>query len=129
LNISNKFYSLIAIATLGIIIIGVISINIKWTSENLQWDRPYKNSAEKFEADGTLDLNQYAVDNSPIKIFLGSEEMKDLRIVIKDYKIVINKESARSLKGSLERGIKLTNSQLRKAFKRHFNRIVNSFDR
>ena len=129
MNISNKLYSVTVIAVLGIIIIGVISINIKWTSENLQWDRPYKNSSEKFEIESALDTDHYAVDNAPIKIFVGNENMRDLRIVIKDYNITFNKESAKRLNECLKRGVKLTNSHLKRTFESYFTRIVNSIHR
>ncbi len=128
MNISNKLYSIIVIIVLGIIIIGVISINIKWTSENLQWDRPYKSSAEKLKIEGTLDTNQYAIDNSPIKIFVGNKELRDFRIIFMDYNIVINEDSFKNLNESLNRGVKLTNSHMKKTFKSYFNRIINSFN-
>ena len=125
MNTSSKLYSIVVIIVASIIIIGVININIKWTSENLQWDRPYKNSAEKIKVQDTLDVNQYAIDNSPLKIFVGNDEMIDIRIIFKDYNMIINESSIKNLDESFKRGVKLTNSHLRKFIASYFRRIIN----
>ena len=110
---------------LGIIAFGIININIKWTRENIHWNRPYRSSNEKMRIDGALDTEQYALDNSPLKIFVGSEDIRDIRVIFKDYNMIINESSVKELNESFKRGVRLTNSHL----KNYIYRIIDGFKR
>ena len=114
------------VLALVIIIWGVVTVNIRWTAENIEMEPPLKNQIEKLQGED-MNLKKYAVDRSPIKIFYNKEDNWDLRIMFQEYSFILNEESLGSFKKFIKEGIEGANENIGEGIKKSISRVLEVF--